>query len=171
MRFPSRRTRKGWLQYHMLVHLWALMTACCTCHKVAIGRAHVFRGSNLWRIAHATNWLSAVVACDVAPTCGALCRYVLAEGDIFDTLLGQLYLDKTGATAPPYDTDRNLQNLLWQVRIYSSLTAHLHWHVASMCACMRGRVAKVIRESGHCSQGCGVFPPNSDFCRNWSQLM
>ena len=50
--------------------------------------------------------------------CAKRCRYVCAEGDIFDTPLGQIYLTSTNNTEPPYDTDNNLQNVLWPTGVF-----------------------------------------------------
>ena len=46
------------------------------------------------------------------------CRYILAEGGIPDTLFSLFYLDDTNATAPPYNSDQNLQNVLWPTGVY-----------------------------------------------------
>jgi hypothetical protein len=41
----------------------------------------------------------------------------VTEG-IPDTFLSFFYIDSTKATAPPYNTDKNLQNLLWPTGVY-----------------------------------------------------
>eukprot|EP00039_Didymoeca_costata_P008632 m.114452 g.114452 ORF g.114452 m.114452 type:complete len:1152 (-) comp14167_c0_seq1:6-3461(-) len=48
----------------------------------------------------------------------AITMYLLAEGDVIDTFLGLIYWDKTNSTQPPYNNDKNLQNVLWPTGVY-----------------------------------------------------
>eukprot|EP00729_Bicosta_minor_P009475 gene9474-21250_t len=48
----------------------------------------------------------------------AITMFILAEGGIPDTFFSLFYLDNTNATAPPYDNDKNLQNVLWPTGVF-----------------------------------------------------